>query len=188
MNEKKNQFLQKLEVLRDDLQKYSFSITTKEKKFNDSRYDNERIEYIGNNNNSNDFVVDDNKQLKVVQLHSNSEFLSKRKQDLEEIKKTSSQVKSLSEQFKTDVNHQGEMLSSIEDAIINSKENVFKAEDEIKKADQHSRKSRRKIYWLIAIIAFVVISAAILSYMIYSQVSPTPTPVPPTPPQPDASE
>lgn len=110
----------------------------------------------------------DNKIQLVAEINTNVERLEQKRKDLENIKLTSAKLNTLSSQLKTDIYRQGEILNSIEDNIIQVHDDVDNAADEIRKAEELSRKARKKIIWIAVIIAFIAISVAILGYLIYS--------------------
>lgn len=116
----------------------------------------------------NSIGFDDNPIQLISEITTNANQMTRRRKDLESIKMTSAQIKDLASDLRTDVYKQREVLNSIEDNIIVVQDNANKADDEIKKANELSKSTRRKVIWIIVIIAFIVIAAGILWYMIYS--------------------
>jgi hypothetical protein len=107
-------------------------------------------------------------KLVVKDLVDNTEYLKKRQAELEDIKKVSSQVKSLSEMTKNEVKKQGEGLKSIEQSVSESNTNAKKAELEILEAEKITRKSNSKILCIVLILILVVVSIIVLLLLLSS--------------------
>lgn len=88
--------------------------------------------------------------------------MENREKELNEVKKVSGQILSITQLLTTSVKQQGEHLNSIEDNVILTKENAFKAEEEIKEAEGITRKISRKIWLLFALIFFIVIAIVLV--------------------------
>ena len=88
---------------------------------------------------------------------SREEMMKQRRKDLEDIKQASHQIKDLTNVMKTTAQEQGENLNSIENHIMEVQDNVEKANQEMVKANELSKKNRNKAIWLILIIVFVCI-------------------------------
>lgn len=108
---------------------------------------------------------------KVLNLQKNEEFLNQRRKDLIEIKETAAQVKELTETMKVDVNQQGEMLNSIENNVIEVQSNAEKANEEIKQANELTKKNRNKIicFSVMAFILACVIIGLILYFTVFKK-------------------
>lgn len=134
--EKETKFTQRLSISSDNFHTINDSRGS-ERRFNDSFRESKLI---------------------VQDLMDNSEYLRKRQEELEDIKKISSQVKEITSVMKTEVAKQGSDLKSIEENVIESKDNIIKAEFEISEAEKISRKTNRKVCCLFLIICFLVSS------------------------------
>lgn len=89
----------------------------------------------------------------------NEETLQKRRNELEEIKQTSGQIAGMAKQIKQDIHEQGMALDQVENNVIEAMDNVNIAEQEIKEADKISKKSNKKLIWIIIV---VIIGIAII--------------------------
>jgi len=96
-------------------------------------------------------------KLVVGELIDNKEYLRKRQEELEDIKKVSLQVKDLTGHMKSEVEKQGNDLKSIEDNVVETNKNVHKAELEISEAEKSTRSSNKRIIWLIILLGLLVI-------------------------------
>lgn len=115
-------------------------------------------------------------KIAVRELIDNNEYLKKRQEELEDIKKISSQVKDLTVYMQREVLDQGEQLKSLESNVVESNLNVKKAELEIADAEKTTRKSRNKICLLTFLVGTFVLSLiAILIILIVNSNSTTTT-------------
>ena len=96
--------------------------------------------------------------LLVQDLANNQEVLQERKKQLEQIVETSAKIKDMSDAMVKQLNDQGVILDDAEAKVIESEENAKKAKEEINKADQLSRSSKKKFYCFIAIIVLAVLT------------------------------
>ena len=111
-----------------------------------------------NKENKND-PYQNNYQMK---FKSNDEVLKKRTEELEKVKKISSQVASITDKMKFKIDEQGIMLNDIEGNIQNFEENVEKGFKEIKKTEFKSKKKKKRIHKLW--IAILILSLIIVFY------------------------
>ena len=112
-----------------------------------------------NKENKND-PYQNNYQMKLFE--SNDEVLKKRTEELEKVKKISSQVASITDKMKFKIDEQGIMLNDIEGIIQNVEENVEKGFKEIKKTEFKSKKKKKRIHKLW--IAILILSLIIVFY------------------------
>jgi hypothetical protein len=105
-------------------------------------------------------------RLVVQELVDNSEYLRKRQEELEDIKRISSQVKDITQVMVVEVNNQSVGLKSIEDSITQASLNVTKAEFEIEQAEKITRKSRNKICCLFLLVIFLIVSITAIALVI----------------------
>src|SRR5690606_12190827 len=87
-------------------------------------------------------------KLMVKDIAENQEYLKKRQEELEQIKKVSSQIKEMTVHMRTEVQKQGEQLTTIETHVIEAHDNAKKAEVEIQTAEKETRKSGRCLCWI----------------------------------------
>jgi hypothetical protein len=59
---------------------------------------------------------------------------------------------------------QGQTLNRIDDVIIDTKDYAVKAEKEITKSEEETRRNSKKIACLVGIIVFVIISITLIVY------------------------
>lgn len=97
-------------------------------------------------------------KLVVQELVDNSEYLRKRQEELEQIKKISSQVKEITNVMASEVTNQAVGLKSIEDSVAQTNINVRKAEFEIEQAEKITRGGGKKLCCLLSIILFLAAS------------------------------
>ena len=106
------------------------------------------------NNNQGGF--DDN-DLQVLSVQNNEAMMKKRKEDLIAIKQAANQVKDLTEVMKTDIYEQSYNVASIENHVIETVEQTDKANKEIIKANELSKKNKKKMCCFLFIAIFVAI-------------------------------
>ncbi len=117
--------------------------------------DNEHL----NNNNL-------DSQFKVKEYYSNGEILKKRTEELINVKIISSQVASITNDIKMEINEQGIMLNDIEENIRNVDENTNKGLNEIKQIEEVNRKSKKYLYFMCIIIIVLLFLIIYLGYKI----------------------
>ena len=90
--------------------------------------------------------------------------MKKRKEDLIAIKQAASQVKDLTEVMKTDIYEQSNNIASIENNVIETVEQTDKANKEIIKANELSKKNKKKMccFLFIAIVVAIILIGLIL--------------------------
>ena len=108
-----------------------------------------------NKENKND-PYQNNYQMK---FESNDEVLKKRTEELEKVKKISSQVASITDKMKFKIDEQGIMLNDIEGNIQNVEDNAEKGLKEIKKTEFKSKKKKKRLYklWIVILILLLII-------------------------------
>ena len=94
-------------------------------------------------------------QIKIIHLEKHHEILKKRKEELNEIKITTGQIKDLTEEFKKEVFDQGDLIDQIEKDITEVQENAKKADGEIVAAKKHSETNKKCIV-CVGVIGFIV--------------------------------
>ena len=129
---------------------------------------NEDIAFYESNNNNNDQENNEDNlklQIKSQEILNNEEFLKEREKELQEIHKTSAQIKEMTQHMAMQVNNQGEKLELIENNVQTALDNAEAGKKEIQEADKTSKKNRKKLCCLIFIIAVSIggISAIVLS-------------------------
>jgi hypothetical protein len=100
-------------------------------------------------------------KLFVQDIQSNMDFLQKRQEELEEIKKISGQVKEITVAMKEEVKTQGEKLNQAEDLTKEAKDNAIKAELEIQEAEQMTQGNSKKIWIVVIIVVLAVVGMGI---------------------------
>jgi len=110
-----------------------------------------------NSNNVDEVSLKESK-IVLMEVQENKEYLELREKELESIKKVSAEVLSITNHMKVEVAAQGQMLTGIEDNVIIVKDNMGKAENEIKDAEKMTRSSSKKIVCLFLLICFAVVS------------------------------
>lgn len=85
-----------------------------------------------------------------------------REKELNETKKVSGQILSITNVLQINVKQQGENLNSLEDNVVATKDNALKAEKEIQEAEGMTRKISRKVWCIFALICFVVIAIVLI--------------------------
>ena len=98
----------------------------------------------------------DNFQMKY---ENNEEIMKKRSEELEKVKKISSQVASITNDMQMKINEQGIMLDDIENNITNFQDNTQKAHKEITKTEFKSKKKKKNLFklWCFILILFLII-------------------------------
>jgi len=104
-------------------------------------------------------------KLVIQDVQNNQEYLKKRQDALEEIKKISSQVKDITIAMHTEVEKQGENLKSIDSNIEISKTNAIKAEFEISVAEKETRATSNKVCCIAFLVVFIL--ASILGILLF---------------------
>jgi t-SNARE complex subunit (syntaxin) len=97
-------------------------------------------------------------KLFVQDLQDNSEYIRKRQEELEDIKKISSQVRDITNVMRSEVDTQGKNLKSIEENVTQTKDNVIKAEFEISQAEKTTRSTYKRTCCLFWIVLFIIVS------------------------------
>ena len=95
----------------------------------------------------------------VMDLMNNKEMLKQRREVLQDIHQTAALIKETTDQMKTQLNEQGEMLENIEAHVVKTEDNVDKAGKEINKANEYSKGNTKRCCFIISIILLVVIVA-----------------------------
>lgn len=127
--------------------------------------DGNEIYESNENNNQENIQKDLQIQIKSQEILNREEFLKERAKELQEIHKTSAQIKEMTQHMAMQVNDQGEKLELIENNVQNALENAEAGKKEIQEADKTSKKNRKKLCCFIFIIAVSIggISAIVLS-------------------------
>lgn len=113
----------------------------------------------GDDEKNENLLPDNNKegnQLMVIQIDNSDQYLKQRKEQLQNIYKISAEMKELSDEMAIEVQHQGDLLDNVQEHVEQANVNAEKAEDEIKAADEMSKKNRKKMCCLIVIVSVVV--------------------------------
>ena len=105
-------------------------------------------------------------QAQINNLKNNN--LNQREEEIKNIHELASKVNEISEQAKTNVKEQADILNDIESNIIKADENITKAEKEIVKAKKDEFKSKRCLKYIICSILIVIL---ILIYLIFRFIS-----------------
>ena len=104
----------------------------------------------------------------VLNLMANKDVLEQRGKALQEIHKTAALIKDTTDKMAQDLVKQGEMLDNVEAHVVKAEDNVIKAGEEIKKADELSKGNTKRVGCIIAIvvIAIGVVLAIVLSLVL----------------------
>jgi t-SNARE complex subunit (syntaxin) len=162
----KNKIKKKLENIKNINKKFNdfeYYIENLEKRmiehvpFYQSDLINTNYNLIDNNNNNND-NNNENDEFNNIQIkvYQNSEAMLKRTEQLENIKNISSTVAQLSDDIKTEVYNQGDILNNIEENVEKVEENTTKGLKEIKETEIITKKSKKNLYFLSLIILFLI--------------------------------
>ncbi len=103
-----------------------------------------------------------------MKYESNEEALKKRTEELEKVKKKSSQVVSITDKINMKIDEQGIILNDIEGNIQNVEENAEKGLKEIKKTEFKSKKKKKRLHKLWIAILILVIIIAFYCYRIFN--------------------
>lgn len=105
-------------------------------------------------------------QAQINNLKNNN--LNQREEEIKNIHELASKVNEISEQAKTNVKEQADILNDIESNIIKADENIEKSEKEIEKAKKDEFKSNRCLKYIYGLILIVIL---ILIYLIFRFIS-----------------
>ena len=114
---------------------------------------------------------DSNIKLNLQQAQINNlknSNLNQREEEIKNIHELASKVNEISEQAKTNVNKQADILNDIESNIIKADENITKAEKEIVKAKKDEFKSKRCLKYIICLMVIVISMFIYLIYRFFS--------------------
>lgn len=115
---------------------------------------------------------DSNIKLNLQQAQINNlknSNLNQREEEIKNIHELASKVNEISEQAKTNVNKQADILNDIESNIIKADENITKAEKEIVKAKKDEFKSKRCLKYIICSMIIVILMFIYLIYHFFSK-------------------
>lgn len=114
---------------------------------------------------------DSNIKLNLQQAQINNlknSNLNQREEEIKNIHELASKVNEISEQAKTNVKEQADILNDIESNIIKADENITKAEKEIVKAKKDEFKSKRCLKYIICSMIIVILMFIYLIYRFFS--------------------
>ena len=94
-------------------------------------------------------------------------YLEKRREELEDIKKVSSQVLEITQNIKAEVAIQGENLNMVENNINQVVDNTKKSEFEISTAEKETRSQTKKNKILVILVQYVLVSIIQLLYFVF---------------------
>lgn len=115
---------------------------------------------------------DSNIKLNLQQAQINNlknSNLNQREEEIKNIHELASKVNEISEQAKTNVKEQADILNDIESNIIKADENITKAEKEIVKAKKDEFKSKRYLKYIICSMIIVILMFIYLIYHFFSK-------------------
>jgi hypothetical protein len=115
---------------------------------------------------------DSNIKLNLQQAQINNlknSNLNQREEEIKNIHELASKVNEISEQAKTNVKEQADILNDIESNIIKADENITKAEKEIVKAKKDEFKSKRCLKYIICSMIIVILMFIYLIYHFFSK-------------------
>ena len=115
---------------------------------------------------------DSNIKLNLQQAQINNlknSNLNQREEEIKNIHELASKVNEISEQAKTNVKEQADILNDIESNIIKADENITKAEKEIVKAKKDEFKSKRCLKYIICSMIIVILMFIYLIYRFFSK-------------------
>ena len=114
---------------------------------------------------------DSNIKLNLQQAQINNlknSNLNQREEEIKNIHELASKVNEISEQAKTNVKEQADILNDIESNIIKADENITKSEKEIVKAKKDEFKSKRCLKYIICLMVIVISMFIYLIYRFFS--------------------
>jgi t-SNARE complex subunit (syntaxin) len=94
-------------------------------------------------------------------------YLEKRKEELENIKKVTTQIVEISNHLRVEVVAQGENITKIESHVSEANTNVKKAEFEIETAEKETRNHTRRYIILSLAVLFFLVSLFTTLYFIF---------------------
>jgi hypothetical protein len=109
----------------------------------------------------------DSNKLIIKDVQENLNYLKKREEELEEIKKVSGQIRELSDNMVTNIQTQGDNLNIINIDLIEAKENSKKTEKEIEIAERESKSLMNRTLCFILLICFVVTSFISIGVLLF---------------------
>jgi len=115
---------------------------------------------------------DSNIKLNLQQAQINNlknSNLNQREEEIKNIHELASKVNEISEQAKTNVKEQADILNDIESNIIKADENITKAEKEIVKAKKDEFKSKRCLKYIVCSMIIVILMFIYLIYHFFSK-------------------
>lgn len=165
--DQKNKTMNLMAKFREELPNLISSIKSKENNFGSISEDEEGSNTRNRGASTSSFSQD----FQILNLQKNEDFLNQRRKDLIEIKETAAQVKDLTEAMKIEAAQQGEVLNSIENNVIEVQSNTAKANEEIKQANELTKKNRNKIicFSVMAFILACVIIGLILYFTVFKK-------------------
>ena len=93
--------------------------------------------------------------------------MKRRTEEIEQVKRITTEVASLSNDIKFETFNQGEKMNEIEGNIVKMSTNVKKAEKETQETEILTRKNKKGLYFLICVLLFLIfIIVYIISKMI----------------------
>jgi t-SNARE complex subunit (syntaxin) len=96
-----------------------------------------------------------------------NELMKRRTEEIEQVKRITTEVASLSNDIKFETFNQGEKMNEIEGNIVKMSINVKKAEKETQDTEILTRKNQKGLYFLICVLLFLIfIIVYIISKMI----------------------
>jgi t-SNARE complex subunit (syntaxin) len=96
-----------------------------------------------------------------------NELMKRRTEEIEQVKRITTEVASLSNDIKFETFNQGEKMNEIEGNIVKMSTNVKKAEKETQETEILTRKNKKGLYFLICVLlSLIFIIVYIISKMI----------------------
>jgi len=112
---------------------------------------------------------EDNKKdallVQEIEIRENFAFLEERTRELEDINLVTGQIKDISGNMVIQTHKQGQLINSLEDNVVDVKENIVNADREVKEADVIQKKSNKclLIIGLIVLVVVLIIIAVVLA-------------------------
>lgn len=100
----------------------------------------------------------------VRDVMDQDDYLKNRCNELEEMKKVASQIKSISDNMKQEIFVQGEKLNQIDGNVDEVKKNVINADIEIVEAKKNSTADTKRFCMLTGIIVFILVSLFLIMF------------------------
>ena len=147
----------------NDIEKETSKFLYKIRKFDQTHRQNDEQNLDKEISKDDPLLNKEESQLTFIDIENNEEFLARRKKSLLAIYELSTKMKEVSDDIVKKIHDEGESLDKIEINVSNANENIIKAGEEIKTADELSKRNngRMIIFVIISIVLILLIVGVI---------------------------